>query len=436
MTSVGKFRQEIEATYKKDTRKTYLDLRPHFVPVTKEILNLTIKHVLSTKEDIEEQGYGEYASINEIYSKLVSFISGRFPVSVDISNLPEDFVENIDTYLPCAIHRSGKLTGVLFKNYRRAQENLFQEFASKELTKYLKDSRYASTKISKGFDVGHVVADEIGSTPLLEQLKNLKTAIDSSVHKSLGDTTAIQKTVDSAIATLIKRSSYGRRIKATLTKDFSDFLVSVNANLVIIQDRYENQYIYGNQVELLQVANVISRELKKVNFSNNIIEDIISRTVARITGKKVKSTKSQVKIQEITIEPSVKIRSKTTSAKGKATNKPTVQKPSTSAASLEAILRASINEEVTRNMGSGDETRILNYRTGRFASSVEIDRVSQSRAGLISVFYSYMKNPYATFSDGGRQQYPKTRDPKLLISRSIRNIAAPIVGNRLRSIVV
>jgi hypothetical protein len=103
---------------------------------------------------------------------------------------------------------------------------------------------------------------------------------------------------------------------------------------------------------------------------------------------------------------------------------------------LEAILRARINEQVRQNMGSGNETRILNYRTGRFSESVSIERISESRQGMISVFYNYMKNPYATFSDGGRQQYPKTRDPKALISKSIREIAGPMVANRLRSVVV
>lgn len=47
-----------------------------------------------------------------------------------------------------------------------------------------------------------------------------------------------------------------------------------------------------------------------------------------------------------------------------------------------------------------------------------------------------MRNPYATFSEGGRQQYPKSRDPKLLISTSIKEIAATKVANRLRAVLV
>jgi hypothetical protein len=47
-----------------------------------------------------------------------------------------------------------------------------------------------------------------------------------------------------------------------------------------------------------------------------------------------------------------------------------------------------------------------------------------------------MKNPYATFSEGGKQQNPKSRDPKLLIAKSIREIAQQQVGNRLRAVTI
>ena len=57
-------------------------------------------------------------------------------------------------------------------------------------------------------------------------------------------------------------------------------------------------------------------------------------------------------------------------------------------------------------------------------------------ATLITAFYNYMKYPYATFSAGGRQQNPKSRDPKLLISKSIREIAQQVVTNQLRAVEV
>ena len=87
-------------------------------------------------------------------------------------------------------------------------------------------------------------------------------------------------------------------------------------------------------------------------------------------------------------------------------------------------------------MGSGSSRNILNYRTGRLAASAKVENMSESRNGMITAFYSYMKNPYATFSEGGKQQNPRSRDPKLLISTAIHEIAAQRVANRLRAVVV
>jgi hypothetical protein len=103
---------------------------------------------------------------------------------------------------------------------------------------------------------------------------------------------------------------------------------------------------------------------------------------------------------------------------------------------LENLLRAAINKTVKDNMGDGSRKDILNLRSGRLADSVTIERVSRSKAGMLSVFYNYMKYPYATFSLGGKQGTPKSRDPKLLISSSIREIAQKSVSNRLRSVLI
>jgi hypothetical protein len=102
--------------------------------------------------------------------------------------------------------------------------------------------------------------------------------------------------------------------------------------------------------------------------------------------------------------------------------------------SITNLINAGLYEQIKKNMGSGNRTDVLNYRTGRFAKSAKAERISESRQGMITVFYSYMKNPYATFSGGGRQQFPRSRDPKLLISKSIREIAQNLVTNRLRAV--
>ncbi len=105
-----------------------------------------------------------------------------------------------------------------------------------------------------------------------------------------------------------------------------------------------------------------------------------------------------------------------------------------SLSSLQILLNRHLQDVISANMGDGSSRSVLNYRTGRFAASARVERLIQSKKGMITAFYTYMRNPYGTFSDGGKQQYPKTRDPKLLISQSIKEIAATMVGNRMRAV--
>ena len=99
----------------------------------------------------------------------------------------------------------------------------------------------------------------------------------------------------------------------------------------------------------------------------------------------------------------------------------------TSAMNIQAILNAKIKEEVADNMGKGGA---LVYRTGRFASSVSVEKVMQSRQGTLTAFYTYMKSPYQTFERGFKQGSLR-RDPRKLISHSIREIAMETLNHKL-----
>lgn len=85
-------------------------------------------------------------------------------------------------------------------------------------------------------------------------------------------------------------------------------------------------------------------------------------------------------------------------------------------------------------MGDGNDKKILNYRTGRFAGSAKVERLLESRAGMITAWYSYQNNPYQTFAPGFAQGNIPTRNPNLLIGKSIREIAATKISNNLRAI--
>lgn len=110
------------------------------------------------------------------------------------------------------------------------------------------------------------------------------------------------------------------------------------------------------------------------------------------------------------------------------------REPQTNLTSLQNLINRQLQDVISANMGDGNSRGVLNYRTGRLAASAKVESMTESRAGMITAFYTYMKNPYATFSDGGQQQNPRSRDPKLLIAKSIREIAETQVANRLRAV--
>lgn len=157
---------------------------------------------------------------------------------------------------------------------------------------------------------------------------------------------------------------------------------------------------------------VLKTNTAKANQKMELPVSVVSKKKVPITAKK-KST--QVKMN---------IKSVRTSA------------GTTSLAPLQSLLDSSLFEQVKKNMGTGSAKNVLNYRTGRLAASAKVERLSESREGMITAFYTYMKNPYATFSEGGLQSRPKTRDPKLLISKSIRELGATLAYNRMRAVLV
>lgn len=101
---------------------------------------------------------------------------------------------------------------------------------------------------------------------------------------------------------------------------------------------------------------------------------------------------------------------------------------------LKDYLNTNIFNQVKKNMGKGSAKSILNYRTGRFARSVQVDKLLLDKDSSIVAFYTWMKAPYETFSPGFKQGSPTSRDPVKLIDKSIRELAEKKVTNRLKAI--
>lgn len=272
-------------------------------------------------------------------------------------------------------------------------------------------------------------------------LNKLLDRVSGNSAKQLGQYTDRQGTVDS-FTDLIKS-----------LKPLAEMLLVRAKELQTIDKNNEKVYlsILTNAANLDNLANALintkgSPSLKESIGQNiaSLIETgtVLKPIVTRVTKKSpLSSKKDNVSTENSNILKKVASAIKQAANKVSKTNKIKIQTQVlnsnlVSLVSLQNLINQHLQSVISANMGDGSSRNILNYRTGRFAASATVERMSQSRAGMITAFYNYMRNPYQTFEPGYRQGSPKSRDPKLLISQSIREIAATRVGNRLRAVLV
>lgn len=413
-----------------------INVKPHFVPLQLDILAKTLGHKLIPSYSVEQLKADCIAFIKSRYSFSLYVKNGKLYTP---TNVPID-ANNITLFTPAIVYSGGSLLGVMFSakdSFTSAKTGLFAPFLNAVVRKKLTSS--GTGGYGKYFDVGHTsIRTDEGKT-LGENVSGKQVELVFDAVSKLGPLTKAQaRMVDSAIVKMNEakaefdiHAEYSSTIKSTFSKSFQDALLSVEANVVIIQEASENRRDFKAIEEKL--VKQVKLALVDIQFSRNFKEEIEARLLASLTGKKVPGTVKTVKPPDIKIGKNKKV----------PVSKAIIDKPrirnleSKRLIGLDRLLNLlnyHLQDVVSANMGDGDERRILNYRTGRFAASAKVERLSMSREGLITAFYTYMKNPYATFSQGGRQQYPKTRDPRLLIGQSIRDIAAKYAAERLRAV--
>lgn len=456
---IAKAVEEIKKPRNQIEEESGINAKPHFIPLDLEILSTTLdKYLVSGVKaktflkDLE----------NEYVSK-VPFTIEHQGQSLYYKGTKLETLEQVRRYTPAAVYSGPKLRGLLFatkNSYNSVQTNLFSTVLNKVLVKHLDQSRYRGDEgnYSAGFDVGHVdmgYNNKLGSSiqagiKAENTIGYLRQAFETSFHTAKAEDMQMVSKLHSLIekagraeASYKVHATYATVINASFGKDFSEALLSVNANVVIIQDRIENQKHYriaeNKYVDLLK--DLLKKfPLHQVHFSRSMEEEIRARIVDALRGVKSKSTKSKASHKAKVLQKAV-----IGATKG---NLPSPQqiklknletKRAIGLPRLLAILNNHLQDVVSANMQDPDDydrgsRKLLTYRTGRFAESVKVERLSASREGAITAFYSYMKNPYATFSAGGRQQNPRSRDPKSLISRSIREIAAKYVAEQMRAV--
>jgi hypothetical protein len=439
---------EIRQLLKEDTRKV-LDKRPTILDISYNTLLVNNKgRVEDFKvfhnmllEVVAEKSPRTYSSMEQIPR---GYFQGPTPYLVYINGGPDvqlliaKALDPIRKFISDKISKDPRLVDSIFGLRKEETEVLNR--------KGIPTGDYTSRFISK-VDIGHAATEgelsPIATSPLAYKLHGLieygqpiGSPVTSYANEALNKLYALQADI---------QYSFKNRAPEVLEsgeKVLGELFVVTTLHTSDINQEFseqEKQIFFDLKRKIALMASKTLRDkflLQNVQGSNTIVQDIAESFRNTLKGTNVKLNKHAAHTAS-SKKQQVNSNKKSTGAKVVSkidTPKEEIQQASPSPISLMNLINNQLQDVISANMGDGFSRKVLNYRTGRFASTVKVERLSTSRQGMITAFYSYMKNPYATFSAGGRQAQPSSRDPKLLISKSIREIAQQVVANKLRSV--
>ena len=243
------------------------------------------------------------------------------------------------------------------------------------------------------------------------------------------------------------------QLQYTQVVDASGKLSASYIPFIEFQNKYENsgtqkaREVAAKKLVKTFFEKVGAGELTSLQGSSSIKEKMIAKALTPLVGIKIKNKKvkidARIDPRKVKLKTKGKVSQRSTGKKvggalaistGKmAKSQPVakVQKSTSSNFSVAAIMgnmNAKLPGKVAENMGSP----ALEQRTGRFAASARVTDVIKTPHGYPSVGYTYMQEPYSVFeTTSGSRFADANRDPRVIIDRSIREIAAEMAIGRL-----
>ena len=225
--------------------------------------------------------------------------------------------------------------------------------------------------------------------------------------------------------------TYKPAVETSVSSSFRDVLKNQDSSMTALQNYFKTVDAY-EIVDSPSIKQKIRGDLKKLAKGKKVQGH---KSTKRKT-KKVGQNKKSINLSAMQKAPLIAAKlAKEASKLQAATNrakpgKPGAKKRKTgrdqlNLAKIQAAINTRLPAEVRRNMG---RPALIN-QTGRFSNSVKLTGLRQAPASIVAD-YTYQLNPYETFENNGVRQWPTGYNPKPLISKSIRNLAAAFIDQK------
>jgi len=298
-----------------------------------------------------------------------------------------------------------------------AAGTMFNNFTAKQYTSFSRRTQF----LHKGRTVG---------TQVLEDLASLKSTGDSKAKGAALE--VIMEMIESVDWGWDLKDTYEGRIvsvRGSLGQTLANKPGAESTDWTRLRPKLEadlaarlSEYGYG-----VEASQPFDERLAKYLINEEIIEPIIKGKGKK--GKPFKVEKPKNKKNSVPGKKAKDVKGGALKTGGRRKRQATSQRKSRKAApsyiSLIGILNNKLPDVVRKNM---QEPYLVN-RTGRFAGSVRVTDVMTTRQGFPSIGYTYQKSPYQTFETGFAKG-DEDRDPRKVIDRSIREIAAQMAIGR------
>lgn len=227
--------------------------------------------------------------------------------------------------------------------------------------------------------------------------------------------------------------TYGKFLRADQFKEgqrgvmgaLDDLINEELENIKELNDPKEYSKRKGSKtLEDTALAMLINNPVMRRAYSNKIAKNL-SRVSWQPKGRN-RTAKADAKISTPTVKT---IKAKTllgTLPKPKTKRSNSVEGGASGqdkALELRAFINSRLTQQVQKNMGRP----ALRNQSGRFATSVDVVNASAYN-NRIHMDYTYQQDPYRVFENGA--QYPRGYDPRTLIEKSIRELAAAKIATK------
>jgi len=298
----------------------------------------------------------------------------------------------------------------------------------------------ATTEVDLGSDIvegGHDEGFEILESKIQDAMtKAFNDEYPKRVNRQILDSDLKKLGIDLIVERDDKSGTYQFKMQSTVDNQQKGFLSA--------KQRQDFEKQLKNAIELLNneesILN-IQGSPSMLEIKKNEAQLTILKPFEKVQGVTVKKPKKLKKSKKRSVNQKSKVNSKVIKqpAIRVAVSKVSLtklrrnkQKGSGSAASHPLRLIGLINKDLPNTVRKNMQAPGLENQTGRFAESVRLTDVIQTPKGYPSFGYTYQKNPYQVF-EMGRGQTPwasPERDPRKVIDRSIREIAAQFAIGR------